>query len=302
MNFDIGAVLTHAWQITWKHKVLWAINALPIALALFLFPIWLVIVFTQDFNPGKMMGLANHPAFVIIGGVLYILLIVGGIVLQIISRASVTLGVYKVEAEDQPIAFIGLLKDGFKYFWRIFGVFALISGGILIVFLALFACIGLVSAVTFGLGAICLQPLFLLLIPVSMVVMALMEQAESAVIADEMGVMEAVKKAYELVRANIWKYVAITIIVYFGMNILMSLIMFPLMIPLFFIMMRSMENGMDFNNMLRIQAVFGIVLLPVMALVQGVIMTYLKSAMMLTYLRLSRSSGEPQPVLQEAVA
>jgi hypothetical protein len=250
-----------------------------------------------------MFGLTKHPAFVIVGGVIYILLIVGGIVLQIISRASVTLGVFKVEAESQPIAFVDLLKDGFRYFWRILGVFALISGGLLVVFLAFFACIALGSALTLGLGAICLQPLFLLLIPASMLVMALMEQAESAVIADEMGVIDAVKKAYELVKANIWKYVVITIIIYFGMNILMSVIMFPLMIPLFFVMMRSVENNsMDFNSILRIQAVFGIALLPVMALVQGVIMTYLKSAMMLTYLRLTRPANEPQLVVSEAVA
>ena len=28
MNFDFGEVLSHAWQITWKHKVLWIIGIL----------------------------------------------------------------------------------------------------------------------------------------------------------------------------------------------------------------------------------------------------------------------------------
>jgi hypothetical protein len=28
MNFDIGEVLSRAWQITWKHKVLWIIGIL----------------------------------------------------------------------------------------------------------------------------------------------------------------------------------------------------------------------------------------------------------------------------------
>ena len=28
MNFDVGEVLSRAWQITWKHRVLWIIGIL----------------------------------------------------------------------------------------------------------------------------------------------------------------------------------------------------------------------------------------------------------------------------------
>lgn len=299
MNFDIGAILTRAWQITWKNKILWAINVLPIALTFFLLPIWLVIVFTQDFDPNKILAFSEKPAFVIVGGAFYIIIIIGSIALQIISRASVTLGVFRIETENKPVVFVDALKDGLKYFWRILGVFALISGGILVLFIAFFACLAVFSAVTMGIGALCVQPLFLLMIPFSLLVMALIEQAEAAVIADELGVMDAVKRAYELIRSNIWRYVLITLFIYFGMNILVGIVMFPLMIPFFFIMMNNLEGSMDFNNMLKMQAVFGVVLLPVMALVQGFVMTYLKSAMILIYLRLTQLSNKPQPVLQE---
>jgi hypothetical protein len=301
LNFDFGQVFIRAWEITWKYKVLWAINALPIAMTFLLLPIWLVIVFMQDLDPNRILGFAENPAFVIIGSVIYVLIIVGSVILQIISRASVTLGVFRAETEKQPITFLDLLRDGFRYFWRTLGVFALISVGVLVLFFAFFACMALFSAVTMGFGVICMQPLFLLMIPFSMLIMVLMEQAESAVVADESGVMDAIKRAYELIRSNIWRYILITLVIYFGMNILMSIILFPLMIPLFFIMLRSMENGMDFNNMLKMQAVFGIILVPVMALVQGIILTYLKSAMMVMYLRLTRQPNEPQPVAVQAV-
>ena len=302
MNFDIGAVLTRAWQITWKNKVLWGITALPILPVFLLFPFWLVLVFMDGFDPNKIESWVENPAFVILGVIFYLIIIVGSVALQIISRASVTLGIFKVETESQPVVFVDGLKNGLRYFWRIFGVLALISGGIFVVFLIFFACMALVSVATMGLGAICIQPLFLLMLPVSMLVMALMEQAEAAVVADELGIMEAVKRAYELIRSNVWRYVLITIVIYFGMNLIMSLIMFPLMIPFFFIMMNNLDSGMDFNNMLKLQAVFGAVLFPVMALVQGFIMTYLKSAMMLVYLRLTRPANEDKPELQAVVA
>jgi hypothetical protein len=302
VNFDIGAVLTRAWQITWKNKVLWGITALPILPVFLLFPFWFVLVFMDGFDPNKIQSWAENPAFVILGVIFYLVIIVGSVALQIISRASVTLGVFKVETENQPVVFVDGLKNGLRYFLRIFGVFALISGGIFVVFLAFFACGALFSVATMGLGAICIQPLFLLMLPVSMLIMALMEQAEAAVVADELGIMDAVKRAYELIRSNIWRYVLITIVIYFGMNLIMSLIMFPLMLPFFFIMMNNLDSGMDFNNILKLQAVFGAVLFPVMALVQGFIMTYLKSAMMLVYLRLTRPVNEDKPELQAVVA
>jgi hypothetical protein len=75
------------------------------------------------------------------------------------------------------------------------------------------------------------------------------------------------------------------------------------MIPMFLFMMRNMESGApDFNNLMRMQAIFGVVILPVITLVQSFVLTYMKSALTVTYLRLTRSPGESQPALQAASA
>jgi hypothetical protein len=71
---------------------------------------------------------------------------------------------------------------------------------------------------------------------------------------------------------------------------------------MFPIMVRNMETNADFNNMFKLQAVFGLVLFPLMTIIQGFALTYLKSAMMVVYLRLTRSPNAPQPVLQEVPA
>ena len=303
MKVDLGEVLTRAWQITWKHKMLWGISALPLLISFLFYPLWLVLAFTQDFDSNRIEGLVENPSFIIVGGVFYVLIIVGSSVLQVMSRSSVTLGVYRIETESQPITFMDLLRDGLQYFWRILGVILLIGLAIVVVFLAFFACVAALSVVTMGFAALCLQPLFLLMIPLTWLVTAGMEQAEAAVIADGMGVTDAVKRAYELVRSNLGSYALITLVIYFGVGILSSLIVFPFMVPMFVFMMRNMESGvMDINNMMRTQSVLGTVILPVFVFIQGVTLTYLKTAMTITYLRLTRAPHEPQLVLQEASA
>ena len=161
-------------------------------------------------------------------------------------ESSVTLGVYRVELSIQPIAFKDLLKDGLQYFWRFLGVSLLVGVSITAVFLTVFSCLAALSVVTMGFAAFCLQPLFILLIPFMWLVMTFMEQAESAIIADGMSMTNSIKQAYELIKANIWKYLLITVIVYLGMGFLISLITFPFMIPIFFFMINNMEAGPDF--------------------------------------------------------
>ena len=42
MNFDFGEVLTRAFQITWKNKILWLFSALPTLVTFLVFPIMYV--------------------------------------------------------------------------------------------------------------------------------------------------------------------------------------------------------------------------------------------------------------------
>ena len=304
MNFDFGDVLTRAWKITWKHKVLWAISILPFFTMLLFLPFWLILLFQKNVDFNAISTWMENPAYMTIAIFVYVVVIVFSVFLQIASRSSLTLGIYRAEAVLQPLTFVDLIRDGFRYFWRILGTSLSIGTGIMVLFIALFVILGALSVVTMGFAMMCFQPLFILMIPLLLLVMALMEQSESAIIADELKVMDALKRAYELIQSNFWKYVLITLIVYFGMNILISMVTFPLMIPMFFFMVRSMEAGPDFNTMIRMQAVFGVVILPLMALVQGFSLTYMKSAMMLTYLRLTRPalSSPLFPGTVEAIA
>ena len=301
MNFDFGEVLSRAWQITWKHKVLWGISLLPFLVSFFFLPVWLVIVFQKDFDFNWISKWMQNPVAIVLLVMIYALIFAASIFLQVASRSSVTLGIYRAETAVEPVAFIDLIKDGLPYFWRILGVSFLVGVGIMIVFFGIFDILTLLSVVTFGFAMLCLQPFFILMIPLSWLVMAFMEQSESAVVADGTNLMDALKRAYELIRSHLWKYVLITLILYVGMATLMSLIIFPVMVPMFFFMMNDLNAEMDVIRILRMQAVLGTILVPLMGFVQGFSITYMKSAMMLVYLRLTRSVQAPL-VAHEAVA
>lgn len=307
MKVDFGELLTRAWQIAWKNKVLWAISALPILVSFLIFPIWLFMAFSGDFGPDGMpyqifRFLENEGLIVLI--ILFYGIVFGtSLVLQVVSRSSGTLGVYRAEMGIQPITFVDLIRDGFQYFLRILGISLALALVVIAFFLLFFACTAVASVATIGIGMICIQPLFFLIIPLSWLMMAVMEQAESAVVVDGLGVMDALKRGYELVKSNLLTFGLILVVIYLGLGILMSIIMVPFMVPMFFFMMRALETtGVpDLNNFFRIQALFMVVLIPVMGVLQGIMLTYLKSAMMVAYLRLTRSSGAPQTVLQEVV-
>ena len=303
MKVELGEVLTRAFQITWKNKVLWAISALPILASFLIIPIWLFMAFAGDFDTGRMPRLFENEGFIILAIFFYVIVFAISLVLQIISRSSGTLGVYRAEAGIQPITFMDLLKDGFSYFLRVLGI-SLLAASVYIAFmLVFFACTTVASIATLGLASLCLQPLFLLFFPLILLLMTFMEQAEAAVVVDGLSLVDAAKRSYELVRANLLTFTLLIVVIYFGMTILSSFIVIPFMIPMFFFMIPGLESGtLDFSNIILLQAIFMAVLLPIMAVVQGVSLTYLKSAMMVTYLRLARPASAPQPALQEVVS
>jgi hypothetical protein len=157
----------------------------------------------------------------------------------------------------------------------------------------------LFGAVTMGLGFICIQPLFLLIYPLMLVLYGIIEEAQAAVVIDELGVTDAIQRGWELVKDNFWRIVLISLIVYLGMTILTFIVTIPFMIPFFFMpfFMQDMSS-FDPRNMMLITGGFTLLLLPVMALVQGVSITFLKTTYAIVYLRLTRPRVDAPAVLE----
>jgi hypothetical protein len=301
MNFDFGEVLTRAFQITWKHKILWLFSALPTMVSFLIFPIMFIPLF---FLEG---GSYNPPFFVEspVYGVLFFLFIIFIFLLSYIlygvSSSAVILGTVRADGDAERFTFRELFNDSKPYWWRVLGVLLLIGLSVSLVFLVIFGCMSIFGAVTIGIGYICMAPLMLLMCPLMLILYGIIEESQVAVIVDDVGVTDAIKRGWELVRANFWRIMLISLVVYFGISSLSSIVILPLMSPFFFF--PFLMDGGQFDpsprTMMLFMGIFSLIFIPVMAFVQGVGVTFLKSTYTLVYLRLNKSDDNVPVVLKD---
>lgn len=301
MSFDIGEVLSRAVQITWKNKSFWGLVILPMLVNFLGIPLYFLPLFFLDENGSGMPIFIENPLFLVFFFIFHFIFILVTIVLATYGYSALTLGIVRLERGGERVAFKELLLDAKTYFPRMLGVMFLTTFVIGAIFSAIFGCMTLFGIVTAGIGFICIQPLFILMYPVMFILQAFMEQAQAAVVADGMGVMESLTKGWELLKANFWRLALLSLVVYFAMSVLSGIIVAPFMIPFFFFPFFLESSNFDPTTfglaMLGIMLVF----FPLMALVQGVAITFVKSAYILAYLRLTKPQDAP-PAIAEANA
>jgi len=296
LNFDFGNILTRAWQITWKHKVLWALSALPMLVSFFAFLFFVSpVFFLPDASGQREMFPSAETILPILFFVFLAFLFVVNFLLSGISMSAITLGVFRAERSGGEVTLAGLLSDSRQYIGRMLTVFLIINLTVGLAFTVFLLLMFALTAVTMGMASICLQPVFIIITPLSFLVMGVLESAQAAVVVEDMSALDAVKRGLNIVRENVWKYVIITLIVYFGSSIIMSIFMMPLMAPFFaFSFFSSFEH---FNARMMMTVVLGFMCLffPIMTAFQSLMMTFMKSSLFLTYLHLAKP-GENTPV------
>jgi hypothetical protein len=293
MNFDFGEVLTRAGQITWKHKVLWLGGVLVGLLGILSLPINFLInpsVFELQMTSPRELG--SEMWRPLLGGVLIIFLSILSIPVNVVGMTLPSLGTIRVErGETERLRFVELVKGTFPYFWRILGMFLIVGVGAFAVLGVFFACIALLSVVTMGIAALCAFPLFIVLIPLLILLYAVVEQALSAILVDNLSTLNALQFAWDLVKKNLGVMILLSIIIYVGSAIVSMIISVPLMIPMFSMMFKMGTppdpQMMDdlFQNMTSWMLAFS----PIYLVFQGILFTFIQSAWTLTYMRLTHS-------------
>src|SRR5688572_19117784 len=127
MNFNFGEVLTRAWQIIWKHKVLWV------------FGIFAGCgrgggggsggqvsgsgdqTFPQIEQYIQQLGrwIEDNPWIVAIFVLLVVLLLIVSIFLGTIGRIGLIRGTYQAEIGAERLNFGELFSESMPYFWRV---------------------------------------------------------------------------------------------------------------------------------------------------------------------------------------
>jgi len=301
MNFDIGEVLSHAWQITWKHRVLWIIGILrglfgsiifPLMFSPILFPV-LMQNSKTDVRPllGVMIGL-------IIALLLFILVLYP---VSVLSQTSITLGVLNANNDNSNnLSATDLIKQSRPFFWRVLGIMFLYTVGIGLISLIIQAVLLLLTIVTLGLAALCMMPLTFLMYPLLFGSIVWMEQAMNGIIVDNMTIEDAVRQGWNLLRNNLAPFTLMALVIYFGVGIITGALMMPMMVPFFIVPFSFMEHQTNWP-ILSISILWMLVFIPLFAFITGFSMIFSKSAWVLTYLRFTRSPKlQPLPGTVEA--
>lgn len=217
---DYGKILSRAWQITWRWKVLWIFG-------------FLASLGSGGGGGGGSSGVnngsrgaGNFPNFDIspqmgglIIGLVCLALIIGLIlwVLSIIGRGALIAGVQQVEDEGQT-SFGSAWRVGLSRFWTIFGIGFLAALPILIIVLVLIG-VGIAVAVGAGynftndvperaLGVIlpalaCLIPLACVTVVLAVVLAQIQIYAERAAILEGHGWIEAFKRGWQVLKTHL---------------------------------------------------------------------------------------------------
>lgn len=291
MNFSFGEVLTKAWKITWKHKALWG------AAIVMTFVIYLIMPLM--FAPWFMIMAEGDPTRWFDNPLPWILMGAGFILMMVISygvmpfiRSALIVGALKAERGAEKVSFREIFSDGRAFYLRLLGVM-LLYGLATILVAALFSGIQIIGTIlTMGVASLCLTPLSFLMYPFMFAAMAWMELAESAVVVDGLGVMDAIRRGWETMRVNKMNVFIIALIVYVGIWMVTMLVMVPFLLPMFFAPVFFIEGGELSNRLLWGAGIWMALFIPIMTFVQGISMVFVKTSWLLTYLRLTRKPEE----------
>ena len=298
MNFDVGEVLSQAWQITWKHRVLWIIGIL--------FGFFMSTMFLLMFFPFLLPLLIQNsrmdlmPVFIVGFIIAFLLFFLVLYPISVFAQTSATLGILDANQDTEHFSASELIKKSLPFFWRVLGLMLLFAVGMNLIFFITQAIMFLLTIVTLGIAAICMTPIMFLMYPAFYIAIVWMEQAMNGIIIDNMTVTDAAKQGWNLIRNNFMSIALMALVVYFGIGLVTGILIVPIMIPLFVVPFSFMENEPNWT-ILSISMLCIAVFMPLFAFISGWSLIFTKSAWVLTYLRLTRGLAA-QPVLLEAVS
>jgi membrane-anchored glycerophosphoryl diester phosphodiesterase (GDPDase) len=308
MNFNFGEVLTRAWQIIWKHKVLWIFG-----------------IFAGcgrggggGSGGGQVSGSGNQPFpelertmnqlgewisdnpwIVAVLVLLVIALVLLSIFLGTIGRIGLIRGTNRAEAGAERLNFGEVFSESTPYFWRVFGLSLLIFLIALVVFIPVVLGGVLFSALTAGIGLLCLLPLICLLVPLLWALSVVIEQANVAIVLENLSIGDGFRRGWEVVRANVGPILILTLIIFIGSGVVGLIIAIPLIAAVFPLIFSAASNN---TSPIWITVVCCALYFPILLILSGILNAYVQSVWTLTYMRLTKPPQDNAPVVLEANA
>lgn len=304
---DIGEALSRAWQIVWKHKVLWIFGILAGCAGGGGGSGGSNSGYRMDGNnlpPGVMRFLNNIELWQIVLIVLAIFVVIVLITVlaslfAALGRAGLIRGVLRADNGAERLTFGELWAESRPYFLRLF-LLNLVLGltvGLAALLVSLVAT-G-ITIITFGLGLICLIPLLCLLIPLLWFVNIVIEEANVALVVEDLGLMQSFERGWQTVQAQLTNMLVLGLIVGIGSFVAFFLIQLPLIATLGPVVLSLvLHKGQPQAWSVGLSIVCAVAYLPVLLTLSGLVQAYIGSVWTLAYLRVNHirlnSDGRPQ--------
>lgn len=322
MNFNFGEVLTRAWQIVWKHRVLWVFGILASCGR-----------GGSNFNSGSSGGgdggfgtpsdlppqvmewfrwvEENAVMFIALICLFALLIWIVTIFLSTIGKIGLIRGTSQIDGGAESLIFGQLFSESMPYFWRIFGlsliatipflVLAVVIIAAALPYLILIPSSGSETPPVIGLGLIPLViGCFCLLIPLSIVINLIVRQAENAIVLEEMSVMPALSRGWDVFRSNLGPIIIMAIIltvIGFAVGFIIAIPIFIIVVPA--VIAFAVGEAQNWTPM-AIAGVCICLYIPISLLLNGIATAYTESAWTLTYMRLTKPQDIEPAVLPEA--
>jgi hypothetical protein len=326
---DFGEVLTKAWKIIWKFKILWIFGIFA-SCGTRSGPGFNGGGSSYQYNgtPGqipnippafednllKFVRFFENPAVIAVFISLICVIILLTIFFSIMGRIGLIKGAVDADAGAEHLGLGELWKAGLHYFWRFLGLSLLIGSPILLFYLALIIG-GIYILVAYLSGSqnssfAAAVPVLVALIPVicilvcvvlllAIVISFLAPQAERAIVIENEGVISGLRRGWDVLTKNLGPILIIwfiTVVIGFAVGVLVALPLFIILVPAFIAFIAG-GNNPSFAPLI-IAGLCVVAYIPVSLVANGVLTAYLESVWTLTYLRLT----QPKPDAEVAFA
>lgn len=328
MNF--GQYLSRAWALTWKHKVLWIFGILAslgsgrinfgnnnggggsgTGSGNFPFPtpggnipplgtpfprVTPPAVPTVPPVPGTP-SMPNLPPemtpFILVGACVVIILAIVFFVLGIIGTGGLIGGLRRAE-EQGSVTFGEAWSLGTQNFMRLFGIKLLMLIPVfLFVCIILFGVLG--TALTAGLGVFCLIPLVCIGILVFIPVGIIAHFAQFAAVLEGMGPVDALKRGWAILKANLVNVVILGVILLVIGGIIGFVLALPFLLAAAPVLLSMMANRGGTPDMGAIAFALAccVCYVPVVIVLSGILETWSTGVWTLAYRDLSGNTPAP---------
>jgi hypothetical protein len=306
-----GEVLSKAWHVIWKHKVLWIFGILagcagggggvgyrggggsggtstfrPSSGQFNLSQFPEIQLFLNQV--GQIFR--QIPIWVYLLCVLIFILIIGVFIfLGTMGRIGLIRGAWQCDEYDKKeLSFVPLFEDSLDYFWKVFLLSVVVGLAILLVLAIIFIPLILFGVITLGLGLLLLIPVTCILVPVLWIFGVVTEQAEIAIVGEKKGVFSSLSRGWEVVRPHLGVFIVMALILWLGSGIAG----FILALPGILIILPALGGVISGNSALlttgiSVSAIFLIIYIPIALILGGIIKAYITAAWTITYRRLT---------------